>query len=80
MKKLLKILNTLDEEDRKYLSDILFKDNIEVIKEKANNLKKLAYGAGGQSIKIQKVNQKKHELGSKILKEIEEFEQWKSEL
>ena len=41
MKRLLEILNKLPEKDANYLKDIIFKDEIEVIREKASYLRKL---------------------------------------
>lgn len=75
MKKVLNILKKLSEEDANYLKDILFKDEIELIREKANYLRKMPYGAGGQCMGLQTRNQLKGQLGKDILAAIKTYEE-----
>lgn len=75
MKRLLEILNKLPEKDANYLKDIIFKDEIEVIREKASYLRKLPCGAGGQCVGLQMRNYFKGQLGIDILKCIMAYEE-----
>lgn len=50
-------------------------ERIEQLEKLANELRKLAYGAGGQSILIQQVNNMKSDLGKKCLKAIKEYKE-----
>lgn len=75
MKRLLEILNKLPEKDANYLKDIIFKDEIEAIREKASYLRKLPYGAGGQCVGLQMRNYFKSQLGIDILKCIMTYEE-----
>ena len=50
-------------------------ERIEQIRKLASELRKLAYGAGGQSIPLQQRNTLKTNLGIKILKAIKEYEE-----
>ena len=54
-------------------------DYIATIKELASKLRKLPYGACGQSVGIQSINTQKGMLGIKILNAIKEYETWYSE-
>lgn len=75
MKRLLEILNKLPEKDANYLKDIIFKDEIEAIREKASYLRKLPCGAGGQCVGLQMRNYFKGQLGIDILKCIMAYEE-----
>ena len=48
-------------------------ERIEQIEKLANELRKLAYGAGGQCVEIMENNQRKHELGKKCLEAVKEY-------
>ena len=50
-------------------------ERIEQIRKLASELRKLAYGAGGQDIVIQQRNTLKSNLGKKCLNAIKEYEQ-----
>lgn len=50
-------------------------ERIQEIEKLANELRKLAYGAGGQSIPIQQRNTLKSNLGKKCLDAIKEYKQ-----
>ena len=82
LEKVLKIINNLEQtEDIKTLKELILEtnDSIKELKYYGRKLQKLAYGAGGQSIKIQMLNHEKHELGTKILNAIKEYENWRKE-
>lgn len=82
IEKALKIINKLEHtEDIKNLKDLILETNdyISEIKYYGNKLRKLPYGVGGQSIKIQILNNEKGKLGVKILNAIKEYEEWRKE-
>ena len=54
---------------------MIMDERIQEIEKLANELRKLAYGAGGQSIPIQQRNTLKSNLGKKCLDSIREYKQ-----
>ena len=49
------------------------------IKQLASELRKLKYGAGGQSVPLQQNQHALSELGVKVLRAIKEYEDWYKE-